>query len=166
MIKHSIIILTLVLGVFSGLKAQKLGYVDSAELLTNMEEVKKADSEITAFQNQLMEKGQKMMAQFEANYKNYMAQANAGTLSKVKMAEHETQLQEEQQKIGLYEQEMKQKILEKREALLKPILAKVDGIIKTIGKENGYDFIFDSSLGTLLYKDQADDLTAQVKARL
>ena len=166
MTKYTIVLLMLVTGLTSSVEAQKMAYVNSGELLSGLEIVKNADKEIAALQKELLEAGQKMMTQFETNYKAYMEKANAGTLSKVQMAEEEQWLQKEQQELGMYEQEMKQKILQKRESLLTPILTKVDETIKAIGKENGYDFIFDSSLGMLLYMDKAEDLTAKVKAKL
>ena len=164
--KYFLAAIILFSGLTAGLNAQKMAYVNSGELLSGLAIVKSADKKIEAYQKELLTKGQDMMTKFEANYKAYVEVANAGTLSKVKMSEQEQVLQQEQQKLGLYEQEMQQKILKMREELLKPILTKVDAAIKAIGKENGYEFIFDSSLGSLLYMDQAEDLTAKVKARL
>ena len=60
-----------------------------------------------------------------------------------------------------------QKLLEERqEALLKPIVDRAKKAIEEVGKENGYTYIFDSGIGTVLYSQDSDDIMPLVKKKL
>ena len=61
---------------------------------------------------------------------------------------------------------MQQKLLEKEQELLQPILDRVNNAIQSVAEEKGYTYIFDLSSGAILYADEAADVSAEVKARL
>ena len=64
---------------------------------------------------------------------------------------------------------MENQIMEKRNTLLQPIFDKVNGAIKDVAKENGYNYIFDRNAqngSTILYADETQDVTALVKSKL
>ena len=61
------IILTLLVVLGLQLNAQKYGYVNSSQLLVNLPEVKTADSQLEAYQKQLITKGEEMVKSFEKN---------------------------------------------------------------------------------------------------
>lgn len=146
--------------------AQKFGYINSAALLSELPEVKAADSEIETYQKQLMSSGEAMVKAFETKYNEYAKQVADGVLSKVQMQEKEGELGLEQQKIQQYEVEVQQKIMKKRDELYQPILDKVKVAIETVGEENGYTMIFDASNGTILHANATDDVMNLVKTKL
>lgn len=146
---------------------QKFGYVNSAELLASLPEVDAADAELETFQTQLISQGQEKVQAFEKNYNAYLEEVNQGLLSKVQMAEREKKLNKEQQAIAEFEKEVQLKVLQKREALLQPILNKVDEAIQAVGDEGGYSFIFDTSVnGAILHAPDTDNLINAIKAKL
>ena len=49
-----------------------------------------------------------------------------------------------------------------QENLLKPILEVIDSAIQNIGKEKGYDYIFDAVQGSIVYALDANNLTQDV----
>lgn len=148
------------------LNAQKFGYVNSALLLSELPEVKAADSELETYQKQLMSAGESMVKSFESKYQAYAKEAADGLLSKVQMQEKEAELGQEQQKIQAYEVEVQQKMLKKREELYQPILDKVKKAIEAVGAENNYTMIFDASNGTILHASESDDVIGLVKTKL
>jgi outer membrane protein len=148
------------------LNAQKFGYLNSALLLSELPEVKAADSELTAYQKQLVAQGETMVKKFETKYQKYVQEANEGVLSQVQMQQKEGELGQEQQKIQQYEVEVQQKIMKKREELYQPILDKVKLALDAIGKENGYTMIFDASNGVILHANESEDVMSLVKAKL
>ena len=150
----------------NSLSAQKFGYVNSIQLLSELPEISTADDEIVAFQNTLVEKGQTMVKAFEANYQSYMAEAQSGVLSQVQQQQKEGTLAMEQQKIQEYEYEVQSLVAKKREEMYAPILEKVRTTIEQIGKEEGYTMIFDSSVGGILSANDGDDIIGLVKAKL
>ncbi|MFN8337517.1 MAG: OmpH family outer membrane protein [Saprospiraceae bacterium] len=146
--------------------AQKLGYINTQELLSNMSEMKLADNQVNTLQSDLVSKGEEMVIKFEADYKAYMAEANGGTLSKVQMQQKEEVLINKQNDIKKYEAEIQQKVTSKREELYKPILDKVKAEIEKLGKEGGYTMIFDSSAGMILHAAETENLMPVLKTKL
>jgi len=150
-----------------GLFAQKVGHVNTGLLLEDMTEVKSANSQLESFQKQLITKGQNMIQELQTEYDAFVKQAQTGTMAPKIQQEKQAALQKKQQEIAKYEQEVQAKIGAKQEELLRPILTKVDNAIKAVGKEGGYLFIFDESVpNTILFADEALDVTSAVKAKL
>ena len=80
--------ITTIIFIFSSLiilSAQKFGYVNSAELISNLAEVKTADTELESYQKELFTKGEQMVKAFETEYNAYMTKVNAGQLSQIQM---------------------------------------------------------------------------------
>lgn len=148
------------------LNAQKYGYINSVELLSQLPEVKSADSQLADYQKQLVAKGEQMVQALQTKYNGLAQQAEAGTLSQVQIQQKEVELQTDQADIAKYEQEVQNKILTKREELYKPILDKVKAKLDEIGAENGYTMIFDSSAGVILHADESDDVMSLMKGKL
>lgn len=161
---------TIIFGIFLlaavSVNAQKFGYLNSAQLLAELPEVKAADTQLETYQKQLMSSGESMVKKLETKYQAYAKEAQEGLLSQVEMQKKEQELATEQQKIQAYEVEVQQKILSKREELYKPILDKVKVALEGIGKEEGYTMIFDSSAGTILHANDSENLMSKVKSKL
>lgn len=146
---------------------QKFGHLNSSQLLTEMQEIKTANTELETYQKQLMSKGQKMLTDLQAKVQAYRAEYESGVLSTLQAQQKEAVIQQDQEAIRAYEVEMQQKLSEKRELLYKPLLDKVKAAISKIGKEKGYTMIFDLSLpGAIVHAQDSDDVTAMVKAEL
>lgn len=148
------------------MNAQKFGYLNSSQLLSELPEVESADSQLETYQKQLISSGEKMVKDLDAKIQAYSKQAQEGTLSQVQMQQKEAELSKEQQKIQAYELEVQNKILKKREEVLQPIMDKVKTAIETVGKENGYTMIFDSNAGTILHASESENVMTLVKAKL
>lgn len=166
-LKYTIILVVAMVMSFSA-SAQKIGYVDSGSLLTQMPKVKEAESNLETLGKQLQAKGQKMMQDFQVKYQDLERRAQAGDIAPKDQEAQVALLKEEENKILQFEQEMQTQLAAKREELLEPILAEVRTAIQTVAKDNGYSYIFDGSpgVGVLLYADEATNVTPLVKARL
>ena len=164
--KHTLFAIIFMSIAVAQISAQKLGYINTQELLSNMAEMKLADNQVTALQNDLIAKGEEMVIKFEADYKAYMTEANSGTLSKVQMQQKEEVLVGKQNDIKKYEAEIQQKVTAKREELYKPVLDKVKAEIEKLGKEGGYTMIFDSSAGMILHAAETENLMPVLKTKL
>ncbi len=148
--------------------AQKFGYVNSAEILQNMPEVKQANSALEALQTQLQKKGQQMVEEFQAEYKVLQEKDAAGALSPKELEIEGQKMREKEAKIVKFEQDIQKKLAEKQQTELTPILDRVNQAIKDVAKDNGYTYIFDTSpgIGVVLYADESTDVTTLVKAKL
>lgn len=146
--------------------AQKFGYINSAAVLAELPEVQQMRSNLESLQKQLQKKGQQMMTDYQTKQQEAIAKQQNGTLAPVEEKQVLEDLQKKEQEIMKFEQEMQQKLGTKEQELLSPILEKVNNAIQNVAKTEGYQFIFDTSSGVLLYADEAQDVTAKVKAKL
>lgn len=146
--------------------AQKFGFINSQELIAQLPEVKEANSNIETLKGQLQKLGQEKIVALQAKYKDLERKQTNGDISPKQLETEATKLREEEAGIAKFEQESQQKIYNKSEALLKPIQERINNAIKAVAAENGYTYIFDSSLGLVLYADPGTDVSALVKAKL
>lgn len=162
-----LLIALLMVGSLSAVQAQKFGYLNSALVLAEMPETKAADDKMAAFQKQLETEAQAKAEDLQAKISKYIQEAQSGVLTPVEMQEKEAALTKEQEAFGAYEQGLYEKVQSKREELYEPILQKVQDAIDAVGKENGYQFIFDISvMNVVVYADEADNVIDLVKAKL
>ncbi|MBK9733594.1 MAG: OmpH family outer membrane protein [Saprospiraceae bacterium] len=164
--RQNILSMLFLLATLMPLQAQKFGFINTQELLASMPDLKIADVQVQALQNELLIKGEDMVTKFEADYKAYMTEVNGGTLSKVQMQQKEEVLVAKQDEIKKYEAEIQQKVGAKREELYKPILDKVKSEIEKLGKEGSYTMIFDGSAGMILHAAETENLMSALKAKL
>ena len=162
-------LLSLVLFLFSlqTMSAQKFGHVNSAELIQGHPKVLTANTELEAFRKSVMDPFEVKAKAFQSKASFFQEEINAGTLSKVTAQTRQEELQKEQDALTTEQQQIEFSIMQKREALLQPILSEIDTILQTIGKEGNYLIIFDTSVqGALLFAQDSDDLSAAVKAKI
>lgn len=166
--KCNTIILTITLSCLLALsvQAQKYGYLNSAQLILEMPEIKQADAQLEVFQKDLMSKGEQMVKTFEDKYRAVEAQVSKGELSQIQIQQKQGDLGKEQQAIQQYQQEVNVGLTAKREELYKPILDKLKVTLDQIGQEMGYNMIFDTSTGGLLFAEEAEDLMPIIKQKL
>lgn len=143
---------------------QKFGYINSGELLKLMPETKKAEANLQAYvktlENQfgaLQTSYQKQITDFQAQEKTMV---DAIKQTKIKAIQDLEQQLQQSQGAG------QQKIAARREQLFKPILDKAEKAVKDVGRENGYDYIFDASTGSFIYAKDSHDVMPLVKTKL
>ncbi|GJM31069.1 MAG: membrane protein [Saprospiraceae bacterium] len=147
--------------------AQKYGHLNFGNLLSMMPETKAADVTLEAYRKQLITKGEEMATKFRTNYEKFVTDIKDKSLTPKVQEAREAALGQEQQSIMAYEQEISQKLQAKRQELLKPIVEKAEKAISDLGKEKGYQFIFDTStFNAVLFVRDSDDVTPLIKAKL
>lgn len=150
----------------TALQAQKVAHLNSQLLLSEMPEVRGAESNLEAYQLQLQKRGQQMIEAFQKKYQELAQKEQAGEISPKALEEATKSLREEEQKIQEYEQEMQGKIMTRREELLQPILDQINSLIEEVSKAEGYDYVIDLSSGSLLFADEQFDITDKVREKL
>ncbi|MFN0016328.1 MAG: OmpH family outer membrane protein [Saprospiraceae bacterium] len=149
-----------------GVNAQKFGYLNSVALLSELAEVKQADSNLKAFQTQLTKRGQEMVKDLQDKAAELERKKELGTISPKDYQDQAAKLQEEEANIGKYEKDVYDKLAKKREEEYKPILERVNTAMQDVAKENGFQMVFDSGTQILLYGDSTLDVTPLVKVKL
>ncbi len=161
-----LIVICVIAGAATSMAQEKVGYINSANLLAEMSAVKSADSKLESMQKQLMKRGQDMVAKLQKKEADALAKMERNELTDADRERIAGELQKEGLQIQQFEQKMYADLEKKRQDLLKPILDKVNKGIQDVAKENGYTYIVDASTGVLLYARPEDDITKLVKAKL
>lgn len=149
-----------------GANAQKVGFINSSEILEAMPEVKQANSDLEVMKNMFKKKGEEMITALQTKYQDFQQKQASGELAPVEIDKKAKVLKEEESKVMEFDKTSQQKIYEKSEELLRPIHDRVNKAIDEVAKENGYIYIFDSVQGLILYADPTADVTSLVKAKL
>mgnify|MGYP003578692766 CR=1 FL=1 len=154
----------LLIGNMAFAQATKFGYIDSRELLKAMPEMTKAEADIQTYAKSFQDQLQTMSQEYEKKAKEFQAGEKTMTdaVKEVKIKE----IQDLEGRIQSTNQSAQEKVEKKRQELLQPILDKADKAIKDVAKEKAYDYVFDSSTGTLLHAKESDNILALVKAKL
>lgn len=141
--------------------AQKLGHLNSQQLLTVMPDYKAAEAELTRYQEELSKELQ-MWANLIKEKENSLIK-DQGALTPEIRAQREKELQDSYQKFQEKQQEAELKLQEKEAALMQAIMTKIKNAVANVAKANGYTYIFEE--GSLYYAG-GDDVSGLVKKEL
>ena len=144
--------------------SQKFGYLNTEELILSLSEVQEANKAIEILRDSLTQQGNKMVAELRNKYMSL--EARVLEIAPNQLEIEKRKLQEEEAKIQEFDQNSQQEILGVSEALLQPIQAKINNAIKEVAKEGEFTYIFDLSIGNVLYADEALNVSELVKAKL
>ncbi|MCG8330499.1 MAG: OmpH family outer membrane protein [Chitinophagales bacterium] len=149
------------------MNAQKYGHMNFGSVIAALPETEAADKELEAYQKQLNADVEKRATAWQGKVQAFYTAVEGGTLTPVQQQQQQQALEKEQQEILQLQQSIAQKVQMKRQSLLEPIVSKVEGAINTVAKENGYQFIFDTSVfNAILFAEESDDVSEMVKAKL
>lgn len=142
--------------------APKLGYLNSQELLNLMPESDKADTALAQYMSSLEMQIRTLAQEGQQKLQEYQAQRDNWTDAVRETKEKD--LNDLQNRLQEFQMNAQDSVQAKRAELFQPILEKAQKAIQDVGKEGGYDYIFDGS--QLLYANDADNLLPKVKTKL
>ena len=142
----------------------KLGHVDSNKLLELMPEKAAAQTKLQDFAKQLQDQLVAMQGEYDTKVQDY--QKNQATYSDLIKQTKAKEIGDLEQRITAYQQSAQEELQKKQEELLQPIIDKAKKAIQDVAKEQGYSYVFDSSVGVLLYFPDTDDILSLVKTKL
>lgn len=144
--------------------APKLGHINSQELLAIMPDMTKAGKDLTEFSKPLQAELETMSADYEKKVAAF--QVAEKDLSASDREARVKEIQALGARMQSYQSEAEAKISKQREVLYKPLLDKADKAIKDVAKEKGFDYVFDTANGSMLFANTSLDLMPLVKAKL
>jgi outer membrane protein len=162
-----ILLLVSALAIFSGnLFAQniKLGHINSAELVQMMPGMKEADEQLQSYQKSMEDQFKSMQDELQKLQQDYQAKEKLMTDAVKEIKQKE--MQQKYQLMQDFQQSAQEKISAKKEELYNPILKKAEQAIKDVAKKNGYTYVFDTSVGALIYFQDSDNIMDLVKKEL
>jgi len=148
-------------------QGKKFGHINSDSLLKLMpgrdSAYTKIQDEIKTYQDQI----KAMQDEYDRKATEYQTilAAIPPPSELIKQAKIED-LQDLQARIEKFQTSAQEALQKKQTELLQPIIDKAKKAIEEVGKENGFTYIFDSALGSLLYTDGGEDIMPLVKKKL
>ncbi len=161
--KKSIILILIGLSIAIGAQAQKKsGYVSSAELLEAMPERKAAQDKYEAYEKQISEEFNIMQKDLMTKYEDF--DKTKATMSETMKGVKAKEIDDLSRRLQQFETKAQEDLQKKQAELLEPLFEKARKAIQDVGKEGGYDYIYDAQY--LLYAKDSENVLPQVKAKL
>lgn len=145
----------------------KIAYIYSEQIMAEYEEAVDAMKKLEVEAQEL----QKVYQEMQVSYQNL-----AQEYEKRKLVSSDAWKRQKQKEIQDKERALQQfqvekfgqsgEIYQKEAQYLNPILEKINEILKQLGEDKGYTYIFDASKGTIVYADESNDITKVVLEEL
>ena len=142
----------------------KFGYIDSQELLILMPERDAAEKEVQEFAKTLEGQLSSMTAEYQQRVEEY--QNNESTYTDLVKQDKIAEITGLEQRIQTFQQNAQQSLQIKEQELLEPILTKARNAIEEVAQEGNYTYIFDKSIGSILYAKESENVLPLVKKKL
>lgn len=150
---------------------QKIGHVNSNDIIQSMPEFKTANTEFENLQKtkegELQQMGTEYQKKLTAaqDLQRNRSEANRDSIDS-KLQAIGVELQEIERRINEQQQVAQQELQKKQEELFAPIFNKANTAVQSVAKEKGYAYVFDIANAAIPYFAGGDDLTADVKTKL
>jgi len=146
-----LILLICVIGTSSA-QNMKFGHINSQELISLMPERDSALIKLQDYTNELEQTITEMQQEYQTKYNTYQQKQATWTAAVLEAKQRE--LIEIQQRLEQFSQGAQQEYQQMQQILLSPVFQKANEAIAKVAKENGFAFIFDLSVGSLIYFDE------------
>jgi len=150
-----------------GAQGPKLGYIDSAKILSEYGPYLEAQKELDRFRKEKEEEAQKREREIQDLLSKYENQKLL--LSEKKRKELEEEIARKREEYRDFVKRVFEpggEIYEKNRELSEPVYREINEVIRRIGEEGGYDFIFDVVPMSVVHADRKYDLTRRVMDEL
>ena len=163
--KKLLILTAAILGIAT-VSAQKLARINLQDIIVAMPEFEEAQKNLETFGKDLQEQ----MEQIQVEFNNKLAdfQKNQATMAASIKQMKQQELEQLQQRYAEFQQIAQQDFQKKEAELLEPVQKKAQEAVNKIAKANGYTAVFNTSVPSLAYFDEAQltDIAASVKKEL
>lgn len=160
----SIIALALFTGLMFNSYAQKIGHINTNDLVEMMPEKAAAEEELTKFKIEIESLLQELIDKYTALM--YDIEENGDTWSPVILQMKKNELIRTEQAIQDAKIMAEKEFALKEQELVEPILEKAMDAINSVADEHGYDYIIDTSAGNVLVKPSNRDILDEVLEKL
>ncbi len=165
MIKKLLLIALVAFPLCISAQTLKFGTVNTQEIFNIMPEKAAAEKQLEALAKQYENEFVKMQEEFQNKYKEFVNSQDSmpENIKQRRMQE----INEIQQRIQNFREVAASDLDEQQGKLIAPLQEKIQDAVKSVGAENGFTFIFDLSIPSIMYYGgDAIDATPLVKAKL
>lgn len=146
--------------------AQKIGHINSNQLLMAMPERATIETEIQNHAKTLETQLLTMQKELETKYQDF--QSKEALMTEAIREDKIKELTSLEQRLNDFQERAQSDLQKKEQALTEPLITKAKNAINKVAKENGYTYIIDSGIGFTLYIDETNgnDIMPLVKKEL
>lgn len=147
-------------------QTQKIGHINSNDLLMSMPERATIETEIQNHAKQLENQLLTMQREFETKYQEF--QAKEAMMTDAIREDKIKEMKGLEQRLQDFQESAQTDLQRKEQKLTEPLINKAKAAIEEVGKENGFTYILDSGVGVILYMDPTNsvDILPLVKKKL
>ncbi len=150
---------------------QKIGYINSQELIQSMPESKAAATTFETFQKQKGSEMELMNTEYQKKVQGYEAKAKTRSEANKDVLDKElqtmiTEIQDLEKRLGGAQEAAQGELQKKQEDLYTPIIKKATDAVNAVAKEQGLAYVLDISQPTVVYFAGGIDLLPAVKIKL
>ena len=142
----------------------KVAHINTYELITSMPEMVEVKKQLDQFYNDRQNEIREMESALRIKIELYQSEVPEKT--DLENKERLEEIQGMEDNIRLYMDQVYQELEKKQKELTEPILEKAMKVIQEVGKENGFDYVLDSSKNQGLILANGVDLMQKVKIKL
>jgi outer membrane protein len=157
-----VVLVVSILGLTNTAFSQKIGYINTEELIGAMPEAATATTQLQDYQTALQQQYTDLNSELQE--KDSLFIKDSAKLSSATKELRRSALIELYQKLQGFQQATQQKLQEKQQELLTPIRNKALETIKAVGKENAYTYVLDQN--AVIVGPPGDDILPLVKKKL
>ncbi len=149
----------------NGVAQQKIGYINSNDLLLLMPERDSALVQLEAKRQEFLHQSEELQVEFNNQYEDYLQKRDS--LSNLIRQTKESVLNDLNEKIQTFNNAADQELQNFQGQLFQPIIKKAQDAIKAVAEEQGYTYVLDTGAGAVLYfPEGALNLLEPVKKKL
>ncbi len=164
-IKLLLVVVTILVGSSAFAQDLKFGHVNIQKLVAELPAKIEADKTLQQEADKLESNLKVMNEELEAKYTDYMEKRDS--LPELIRATKEKEIQEINSRLQNFQVMAQQDLQKKEQALLQPIIEKVQKAIDEVGAENGFIYIFDVSSRVVVYhSEKSVDVEELVKTKI
>ena len=163
--KKLIIVVAAIIATHCSFAQQKLGYLNSTEIMQAMPEYKTMSESIEKKKMEYSKIMETMYAEYDKKTKELQADPNmAKPLQDSKVQE----LKDLEKRMNDFQQKAQSDLQAYAQEIAKPLQAKFQSVVKEVAKEQGFSYIFDLAANNVVYYPETGgfDLSPIVKSKL
>lgn len=162
----ALLIVIVLAGQGASAQALKFGHINRDELIRTMPEFEEATAQLEKMRTQFVNELELLQVEFNNKYDTYMKEMKNYT-DLVRQTK-EQELADYQTRMQTFQNTASTTLQEKQGELFSPVTQKADKAINDVGKENGFIYVFDTSVGVIAYFDESKSINvlSLVKTKL
>jgi outer membrane protein len=163
-LKKLIIVLAAIIATHSSFAQQKVGYLNSTDIMQSMTEYKTMSEAIEKKKGEYSKMMENMYAEYDKKTKDLQSDPNmAKPMQDMKVQE----LKDLEKRMNDFQQKAQGDLQTYAQEIAKPLQAKFQSAVKDIAKEQGYSYILDLAANSVVYyPESGGDISAAVKTKL